>query len=123
VFVTSDNPAVTIIDAPDGRGFYRGGLGSPYAEVTLPLSPSRVLLAHWRADQASGYLCTREMVRKLNRMRAGYAERAIYADRCSDGLWRLARNHVGAIHRDAGEDSEEVVRMVRTRSMVRNERS
>ncbi|CAN5350051.1 hypothetical protein BH09PSE1_BH09PSE1_25100 [soil metagenome] len=110
--ITSDNPAVLII-ANEGRGFYRGGLGSPQAEVTLPLSPSVALLMHWRSGLSASFQANRETTRNLNRMRAGYAERCVYADRRSDGLWRLACKHVGEAIDRSGDTGEAPVKLIR----------
>ena len=110
-FVTSDNPAVLFITGPEGKSFYRGGFGSKGAEFTVPLSPTKLLLAHWIDDVAAEHPCDRETVRRLNRMRAAYAEHAIYADRKSDGLWRLAQKEIR--DREPEEDDELRVRMVR----------
>lgn len=110
-FVTSDNPAVLFIAGPDGRSFYRGGFGSKGAEFTIPISPGKLLLAHWIEDVTPDHQCDRETVRRLNRMRASYAERAIYADRKFGGLSRLAQKYLHDREQD-GED-ELRVRMVR----------
>ncbi len=112
VFVTSDNP-VTLVIANARPGFMRGGLGSRDAEVTLPLSPSVALLMHWHPDMSDCIKANRETTRHLNRMRAGFAERCIYADRRSDGIWRLASKHVGeAIDRSENE-GEAPVKLIR----------
>lgn len=110
--VVSDNP-VTLVIANDRPAFMRGGLGSRDAEVTLPLSPSVALLMHWRPELTKSIQADRETTRHLNRMRAGFAERCIYADRRSDGIWRLALKHVGeAIDRSENE-GDAPVRLIR----------
>lgn len=110
--VVSDNP-VTLVIVNDRPTFMRGGLGSRDAEVTLPLSPSVALLMHWRSGLTDKFQADRETTRHLNRMRAGFAERCIYADRRSDGIWRLASKHIGeAIDRSENE-GEALVKLIR----------
>lgn len=110
--ITSDNPVVLAI-VNDRPAFLRGGLASRDAEVTVPLSPSIALLMHWRPNMSVNIQADRETTRQLNRMRAGFAERCIYADRRSDGVWRLALKHVGQGIDRSENEGEAQVRLVR----------
>lgn len=116
-FIASDNPVAVGFAATRVNGFVPRGLASRDAEMTVPLTPAKLLVMHWRQNAQPNVTCDRQMLKQLNRIRAGYAERAIFANHRSDGLWRLAKKHVGAVHASA-ESDEAPVRMVRPRKMM-----
>jgi hypothetical protein len=59
--------------------------------VTYPLTPALCLAACWLDDAPARVTAPREQVVDLNRMRAGSAERFLYADRESADIAELAR--------------------------------
>lgn len=112
-FVSSDNPAVVMVPPGPGPAFFRGGLSSKRAEVTLPLSPQLMMFAHWREEVPATVTATRDLVRQLNRQRAGHAEQAVYAHSRSDGVWRLTKKHLGQAIDQTENQGEARVRLVR----------
>ncbi len=91
-FVTSDNPVCRW--APDGKinpVYGDGGFGNPRAQVSFPLSSTKLLIIAG-VPQVEGLLPIRGgEVLNFNRMRAAYAEDLLFADRKDDTISAMVR--------------------------------
>jgi hypothetical protein len=94
-FITGDHPVTRIIPTLTHsplRG--DGGFLNKEVLVSMPLSPSRMLVLRWGKDRPGRPRpVAREAVRDLNHYRAFFAEACLYADRRSEGIGSLARKH------------------------------
>jgi len=75
------------------------GFANPTVQVTAPLSSNRCLYMGWRDDVPGVTPVPKEEARMLNRQRAHYAERFLYADRLDSGIKRLGQKHAEHGHR------------------------
>jgi len=96
-FITSDAPCVWVDPAMRATTYSRStpGLGSESIEVTLPVSPSQLLLLSWRVQ--SGYLFTREAdLNEINRRtRLHSKEHFIVRENRTKSEWFLNSVRVG----------------------------
>lgn len=89
--ITSDNPMSQLVPASTGlRGH---GMRDIEVEITMPLSPSVCWMGHWRKDIPKAERMSVEGTKVLNRLRAFFAERFLFADRCDAGIQSLARKY------------------------------
>ncbi|MGA2894307.1 MAG: DUF4238 domain-containing protein [Xanthobacteraceae bacterium] len=90
-FVTSDNALARACD-PRSRSptLGDGGFLNETVEVTLPLSPSTMLLMTWADSPLPIFEAPREAVEGWNMMRAAHAERFLYAHVDDKRVARLA---------------------------------
>lgn len=97
-FVTSDHPVYRWAPPGTRHGVYGdGGFKNRKAEITFPLSPTKLLLM-FSPDEAEGppepnVLLDREGVASANEMRVLAAERYFYSSARDDQLATLAKEH------------------------------
>ncbi|MDA7948634.1 MAG: DUF4238 domain-containing protein [Hyphomicrobiaceae bacterium] len=92
--ITNDNPLVYGVPKPYHHPFYGGGLMHKKVEVTLPLSSRACLLATWNEYKDIPVVdAGREEVKELNRYRAIYAMRYLYAPKRDTGIHRLGKKY------------------------------
>jgi hypothetical protein len=89
--ITSDNPMSQLV--PASRGLRGHGIRDVEVEMTMPLSPSVCWMGHWREDMPKAERVSVEGTKELNRLRAFFAERFLFADRYGAGIQRLARKY------------------------------
>lgn len=96
-FITSDHPVFRFVPPEESHSFYGdGGFLNRDAEVTFPLSPTRLLLI---AGEASGpplhspIALARAQVNMLNEARALAAEQYVYSHTRNDEIGALAVFH------------------------------
>jgi hypothetical protein len=88
-FITSDNP-VHIEQPPCEPSFYGpGGFTNPAAQITLPLSPTKLLLITGEHHSSSQGVAPPSFIQMMNEARAHDAERFLYAHHRSDEITRL----------------------------------
>jgi hypothetical protein len=95
-FITSDQPVARITPQRSPSFYGDGGFMNPNVQVTLPLSPDRLLILTWdaRADIRSGPIpIQKSMVRIKNKQRALFAEAQVYADRRDAGIQALTEKY------------------------------
>jgi hypothetical protein len=90
--ITSDNPVVFAVPEQHQHPFYRGGLMHEKAELTFPLSSSACLLAVWQ-DVPARIGIDRDTVKWMNRVRAGYARRFLFAPTMDEGIRSLGQKY------------------------------
>lgn len=93
--ITSDAP-VACEAAGTSSGFNDSNRGflDKNALVSVPLSPSRLLLANWRKDNPTKLQrISKGQCREFNRQRAFYAERYVYASKQDLGIRALCRKY------------------------------
>jgi Protein of unknown function (DUF4238) len=86
-FVTSDNPLVCEVHTDRPRREY--GFLDKEAEVTFPLSPTKLLLMTWQEVEGSPDL-NAEIVTMANMVRAALSDQYLYAHIKDDAINRLA---------------------------------
>ena len=90
-FITSDNPLVRIIGRrPHDRIDRNQGFLDKRAEVSFPLSPKLLLLLSWDEAALERGIVDRKPLTELNRIRAAYCERYLYAHVRDRRLEKLA---------------------------------
>jgi hypothetical protein len=92
-FITSDNPLVKAVPDQHHHPLRGEGFINKHIEVTMPLSSSRCLLAHWKEDVPKRFDVGRRGVRDANRIRAVFAERFLFGHRYDDGIEKLASKY------------------------------
>jgi hypothetical protein len=96
-FIISDNPVAKETPKKYWHPIYGdGGLVHDKVEVTFPLTPELLLIAHWDENFSREYKATPEMVKALNRTRAFYAGRFLYGPSFDAGLVSLATKFKGS---------------------------
>jgi hypothetical protein len=88
-FITSDYPVTRISPGKPHPIYGDGGFLNKDITVTMPLSPRRILHLRWGEDAGRVANIDREQVRALNKLRAVFSERYLFADRRDDGIRRL----------------------------------
>jgi hypothetical protein len=93
-FVTSDHP---VLHRCPKESFHpilgNGGFLNKKVEVSLPLAPNRCLILRWGQDWPGVHPASREVVFELNRVRALFAERFLYAHRRDEGARALTAKY------------------------------
>lgn len=93
-FITSDSPVFKFTDPDHWHRIYgEGGFLNPKAEVTVPLSPSLMLLIAGEKVDVGSFNVPAEMVWNLNGARAYGAERFLYSHVKDDRVAALAARH------------------------------
>ncbi len=77
-FITSDNPVRRVVTGAPGPMIGDGGFYHKHVEVTLPLSPQRLLGMSWNRGLPGAFDVSREYVDSRNAMRVQAAEREVY---------------------------------------------
>lgn len=90
-FIASDAPLTRVIPPRYRNPMRGGGFADPRIKVTCPLSSRMCWFGHWDRDVGPRINADTALVRHLNRVRAKYAERFLYAPCEDDGLKALAR--------------------------------
>ena len=91
-FITSDQPVERATPAVNGAEM-DGAFMNPLTEVTFPLSPRLCLLVTGQRLPNPRLPVGRGTVRRLNEIRARYAERMIWSHVLSDDVIELCRTH------------------------------
>lgn len=84
IFLLSDSPLVK-----SGAGF-----ATLETQVSLPLAPNTMWIGHWRDDLPKRDILSRTEVMDFNRMRAGNADRYLYAPYSDPALMRFCKKYV-----------------------------
>lgn len=93
--ITSDNPLVRVNPEDSVSPIYGdGGFMNKRSQVTLPLSPTRVLGLCWDLDPRPGvHPIPKVQGRVFNRQRAHFSERYLYASLRDGGISALGQKH------------------------------
>jgi hypothetical protein len=93
--VTSDNPVIQVSPPDDHHPIYGdGGFLNKRANVSVPLSSSRMLGLAWMADAPKGvHRVPKEQGRLFNRQRAHFSERYLYASQRDAGIQALGQKY------------------------------
>jgi hypothetical protein len=86
-FITSDNPLIV-----EHMGL---GLMDPHLFITLPLTPECCWLGHRSNSIAAHINITSQAFKKLNRIRAIYADKSLFAPQNDSGILKLAQKYKG----------------------------
>jgi len=90
-FITGDTPLVRLLPSEFRKLGLGGGIIHPNIEVTFPLSPHKCLLITHNKMPSVFQINDSEAIHEINKLRAHYAERFLYADRDDDGVRMLAQ--------------------------------
>jgi len=93
--ITSDHPVSVVSPHETAHPVYGdGGFLNKHVTVSLPLTPAKVLILKWRADQPAGiYPLDRSTARNLNVQRAFFAERYLYGSKRDAGIQALGQKY------------------------------
>jgi hypothetical protein len=93
--ITSDNPVVRVSPPADYHPIYGdGGFLNKNVNVSIPLTPDRVLVLFWKKDVPSGLLrVNKAQGRTFNVQRAHYSERYLYSSRRDGGIQALGQKY------------------------------
>jgi hypothetical protein len=94
-FITSDHPVTRIVPEKINSFHGDGGFMNPRVQVTLPLSPNRLLIMTWRGASLRIVPISRRIVHSQNKQRAIEAEARIFADRRDAGIKTLVEKYKG----------------------------
>jgi hypothetical protein len=93
-FITSDNPLLQLSPPASKHPVYGdGGFLNKAVEVSLPLSPRRLLLLMHKKRSKDMYQIPRHIVKGINEARAGQCERELYGHIESKTIARLAEEY------------------------------
>lgn len=92
-FVTGDTPLVKEVPARFRNPLLGVGFEHEKIEVTFPLSPERCWLGHWDKTHLKVGKLKSINVTAINRIRAVYAERSLYAHKRDSGIFKLAKKY------------------------------
>ena len=109
--ITSDSPVVRHCPSDKIHPINGdGGLLNRSAQVTLPLSPSRLLYLYWDSNEflREVYKIRPQIARGFNRIRAYYSERYLYASKKDAGIQTLGQKFKKPGLRFSVSDSEKM---------------
>ena len=92
-FITSDNPFIQELPDKHRDRPYGGGFVDKHIEVTMPLSSQKCLLAHWNSGVPGILEAGPQAVKSINRLRAAYADRFLFAHQRDIGIQKLATKY------------------------------
>lgn len=92
-FITSDNPLRRVVTGNPKLMMGDGGFYHKHVEVTLPLSPHRLLGMSWNKGLPSAFQVSREYVDSRNALRVQGAEREVYTHIRHRGTEKLLREY------------------------------
>jgi hypothetical protein len=93
-FITSDSPVYRgTPESQHGPLMGDGGFRNPAAEITVPLSPQRMLLITGQKFTSDRFLMSGDQVWSLNRARAIAADRFLYSHVKDDRVSQIASDH------------------------------
>lgn len=95
-FITSDNPVTRVVAKEHFHPIYGdGGFLNRDVQVTVPLTPQVCLLAHWNESLPPEVNASSEQAKSINRTRAFYSERFLFAPKFDAGIKSLAAKYKG----------------------------
>lgn len=90
-FITGDSPVFRFAPLNNTHPFYGdGGFKNPAAEITMPLSPTSMLLITGQRIKGHRFAIPEDTVWELNRARAYEADRFLYAHLKDDHISKIA---------------------------------